>query len=55
MELSKTRSHLLDEEFLDLLHSFIDFESFKNLCLVYKDFYAHEESLKDLAVKGNKQ
>lgn len=49
--MSEERGEILEEELVDLMQSFMDFEHFKNLCLVYKDFYG-QEKLQDLCVKG---
>jgi len=54
LELLQTRTEQIDEQILEILHSFSDFEIFKRLILDYKSYYEEEERLKTLTIKSNK-
>ena len=52
--LLESRHHQIDEQILDMLESFSDFEVFKRLMLEFKGYLSQEEALKQLTVKSNK-
>ena len=54
LSLSQNRSDQIDENILDMLSSFTDFEIFKQLMLDYKSYLLNEENLKGLTVKSNR-
>ena len=54
LSLSQNRSDQIDENILDMLSSFTDFEIFKQLMLDYKSYLLNEENLKSLTVKSNR-
>ena len=54
LSLLQNRSNQIDENILDMLSSFTDFEIFKQLMLDYKSYLLNEENLKGLTVKSNR-
>ena len=54
LSLSQNRSDQIDENILDMLSSFTDFDIFKQLMLDYKSYLLNEENLKGLTVKSNR-
>ena len=54
LSLSQNRSDQIDENILEMLSSFTDFEIFKQLMLDYKSYLLNEENLKGLTVKSNR-
>lgn len=50
--LLSTRKDQIDEDLLEMLHSFTDFCAFKTLMLEHKQFYSREEIFKELSIKG---
>jgi hypothetical protein len=52
--LLEQRTDQIDEQILDMIESFTEFESFKKVMLEYRYYIMNEEVLKDLAVKSNR-
>ena len=53
-ELLQSRTHQIDEQILDMLESFTEFEAFKKVMVEFKGFLAQEETMRQLTIKSNK-
>lgn len=54
LQLLQSRTEQIDEQLLDMLMSFSNFEQFKHLMTDYKSYYEEEEKIKLLTIKTNK-
>ena len=54
LNLLQKRTDQIDENILDMLESFTEFEAFKQLMLDYKNYLSNEDNLKGLTIKSNR-
>ena len=54
LNLLQKRTDQIDENILDMLESFTEFEAFKQLMLDYKSYLSNEDNLKGLTIKSNR-
>lgn len=52
--LLESRTEQIDEQILDMIESFSEFESFKKIMVEYREFLQNEERLRGLTIKSTK-
>ena len=52
--LLESRTEQIDEQILDMVESFSEFESFKRVMLEYREFLRNEEQLRGLAIRSSR-
>lgn len=52
--LLESRTEQIDEQILDMIESFSEFESFKKIMVEYREFLQNEERLRGLTIKSSK-